>query len=174
MLNHSEFYKIIETKIGKLCILWQYENKRTRIIQIILPGFSLKSLKSNHPKIQNKTNGIIDALASKINRYIQGKTAKFKFNKLQLQKLGNFQKKVLMLTAKIPYGSVSTYGAIAKKLGIKRGGAQAVGQALAKNPFPIIIPCHRVIKSDGTSGGFGGNTNLKKRLLAIEGIILKS
>ncbi len=81
-----------------------------------------------------------------------------------------------MLTAKIPYGSVSTYGAIAKKLGIKRGGAQAVGQALAKNPFPIIIPCHRVIKSDGTPGGFGGSgsTNLKKRLLAIEGIILKS
>ena len=50
------------------------------------------------------------------------------------------------------------------------GGARAVGMALASNPFPLVIPCHRVIRTDGSLGGFGGGLKMKKKLLGIEGV----
>jgi len=69
---------------------------------------------------------------------------------------------------------VNTYGEIAKKIG-HPGAARAVGTALAKNPLPLIVPCHRVIRSKGELGGFSaGDTNLKRRLLGKEGIIFDS
>jgi len=68
-------------------------------------------------------------------------------------------------------GYVSTYSRIAKSIGVPKG-ARAVGNALANNPFPLIIPCHRVIRSDGRLGGFGGGLEMKKKLLENEGIFL--
>lgn len=70
---------------------------------------------------------------------------------------------------RIPRGRVSTYGRIAMKL-THPGAARAVGTALAKNPFPLIIPCHRAVKSDGKLGGYAGGLDMKKRLLEMEGI----
>src|SRR3989339_1442886 len=78
-----------------------------------------------------------------------------------------FQTKVWKSTKKIPYGETRPYFWIAKKIG-KSGSARAVGNALGKNPCPIVIPCHRVIKSDGTPGGFSGGRNWKKKLLHLE------
>lgn len=72
----------------------------------------------------------------------------------------------------IPYGVVYSYGEVAEMLGDKRK-ARAVGQALRKNPFPIIIPCHRVIKGDRTLGGYTGGLRLKRWLLQNEGIEIK-
>ena len=69
----------------------------------------------------------------------------------------------------IPKGKVSTYGRLAEKSGASKG-ARAVGNALATNPYPLIIPCHRVIRSDGSLGGFGGGLKMKKELLLMEGI----
>jgi methylated-DNA-[protein]-cysteine S-methyltransferase len=65
---------------------------------------------------------------------------------------------------------VSTYQRIAKYLGNAKG-ARAVGSALAGNPFPIIIPCHRAIRSDGTLGGYQGGLEMKRRLLEMEGVM---
>ena len=69
----------------------------------------------------------------------------------------------------IPRGRVSTYKLIANHIGYPTG-ARAVGTALATNPFPIIIPCHRAIRADGTLGGFQGGLNMKRALLEMEGI----
>jgi methylated-DNA-[protein]-cysteine S-methyltransferase len=66
---------------------------------------------------------------------------------------------------------VSTYGRIAAHLGIP-GGARAVGNALATNPFPIVIPCHRAIRSDGTLGGYQGGLAMKRALLEQEGVTI--
>ena len=73
-------------------------------------------------------------------------------------------------TGKIPYGKARTYSWIAERIGKAKAG-RAVGNALAKNPFPIIIPCHRVIKKDGRLGGFTSpaGIQLKKELLHLEG-----
>ncbi|MCU0582772.1 MAG: methylated-DNA--[protein]-cysteine S-methyltransferase [Syntrophales bacterium] len=62
-----------------------------------------------------------------------------------------------------------SYGGVASKTGAP-GGARAAGQGCAKNPFPILFPCHRVIRSDGSLGGFGGGLKLKRALLEMEGI----
>ncbi len=93
----------------------------------------------------------------------------FPLNNIALERLYDFQKKVLLLERQIPYGQVSTYGKLAHKLG-HPGAARAVGTALARNPFPIIIPCHRTIRSDGSLGGFGGGLKLKRQLLELEGV----
>jgi methylated-DNA-[protein]-cysteine S-methyltransferase len=81
--------------------------------------------------------------------------------------LPRFTRSVLELTAKIPYGEVRSYEWVAGELG-KPKAARAVGNALARNPVPILIPCHRVVRSDGTIGGFALGSDWKKKLLALE------
>ena len=88
----------------------------------------------------------------------------------------DFQKRVYALTKKVPKGKVTTYSAIAKKL---KSSPRAVGQALRVNPFAPAVPCHRVIKSDGSIGGFGGKTTGKKiqkkiAMLREEGVKIKN
>ena len=80
-------------------------------------------------------------------------------------------RKVYLLTSQIPKGRVSTYGAVARALKAK-GAARAVGQMLKRNPTPIVVPCHRVVKSDGCMGGYGGLLGIPKkvRLLRSEGV----
>lgn len=80
-----------------------------------------------------------------------------------------FQRQVLEFVHKIPYGQVYTYGEIAQALGQPRA-TRAVGQALGNNPIPLIIPCHRVVAAGGKLGGFAAGTNLKRRLLELEGV----
>ncbi len=78
----------------------------------------------------------------------------------------SFQKAVWDETCKIPHGHLATYGAIAKRIGC--GSARAVGQALKKNPLPIIIPCHRVVGANGNLTGFSSGIEIKKRLIEFE------
>ena len=77
------------------------------------------------------------------------------------------QKQVLQITALIPYGRVRTYRDIAVDLG-KPAAARFVGNALAANPWPLLVPCHRVIRSSGAPGGFGGGTDMKASLIRHE------
>lgn len=83
-----------------------------------------------------------------------------------------FQSKVYKEVAKIPKGKVRSYKYIACKIG-EPGACRAVANALKANPFLIKIPCHRVIKSDGTIGGFSRGVKMKKRLLKQEGLTIK-
>jgi len=85
---------------------------------------------------------------------------------LDLSGLTEFQKVVLKFVATIPPGETMTYGEIAKRLGRPKA-ARAVGMALGKNPFPLIIPCHRVVGSKGF-GGYSSGVDLKRRLLDVE------
>ncbi|MGI0091701.1 MAG: MGMT family protein [Nitrososphaerales archaeon] len=83
----------------------------------------------------------------------------------------DFAKMVYGLTSQIPKGRVSTYGAIASAMNV-HGASRAVGQILKANPKPIVVPCHRVIKSDGSIGGYGGalGSGKKIKLLRSEGL----
>lgn len=83
-----------------------------------------------------------------------------------------FSEKVLDLTRRIPKGKVTTYGEIAKAL--KSKGYRAVGQALRKNERPVVIPCHRVVNSDGGLGGYSGGLEKKILLLKREGVEIKN
>ncbi|MBS0527078.1 MAG: methylated-DNA--[protein]-cysteine S-methyltransferase [Proteobacteria bacterium] len=83
----------------------------------------------------------------------------------------DFQKSVWKMMREIPYGRTATYGGIAMALD---SGPRAVGMACGRNPIPIIVPCHRVLGSGGTEGGFSGGRGLptKRKLLALEGVVL--
>jgi len=90
------------------------------------------------------------------------------------KKLTKFQWKVLNVTVKIPLGTTRSYKWVAQKVGSPRA-VRAVGQALRRNPYPVIIPCHRVIKEDGSLGGYaGGSGERKAKLLGLEREILKN
>jgi O-6-methylguanine DNA methyltransferase len=84
-----------------------------------------------------------------------------------LMGLTNFQKKVLKVTSCIPLGQVRSYQWVAKRIGSPKA-VRAVGSALKKNPYPVIIPCHRVIHSDGSLGGYVKGKELKMKLLLLE------
>jgi methylated-DNA-[protein]-cysteine S-methyltransferase len=77
---------------------------------------------------------------------------------------------VLQATARIPYGSVSSYKLMAGEAGSPRG-SRAAGNALGSNPLPIIVPCHRVLQADGQLGGYTGGVERKRQLLSVEGVL---
>ncbi|MFJ5043718.1 methylated-DNA--[protein]-cysteine S-methyltransferase [Streptomyces sp. NPDC088719] len=74
------------------------------------------------------------------------------------------------LASGVPYGTVVGYGDLAARVG-RPEGAQAVGAAMGANPLPVVVPCHRVVESDGGLGGFGGGLETKRQLLALEGVL---
>ncbi|MEU3659070.1 methylated-DNA--[protein]-cysteine S-methyltransferase [Streptomyces sp. NPDC032940] len=85
--------------------------------------------------------------------------------------ISGFNRQVLReLASGVPYGSVVGYGDLAGRVG-QPGAAQAVGMAMGANPLPVVVPCHRVVESDGGIGGFGGGVDTKRRLLALEGVL---
>jgi methylated-DNA-[protein]-cysteine S-methyltransferase len=106
-----------------------------------------------------------------LDRYLRGQRVDFD-TEVDLSMEREFTRRVLVELRNIPYGHVTSYGRLAKRLGY-RNAARAVGQALARNPIPIIIPCHRVIREDSSIGGFSLGLKIKKRLLALEGIAVK-
>ncbi len=99
-------------------------------------------------------------------RYSMGEKVDFLKYKPDLSNLTEFEQAVLFETRKIPYGTTISYSDLADRIG-SHGGAQAVGQALSKNPYPIVIPCHRVVAKTGI-GGYSGGVGLKRRLLDLE------
>ena len=94
-----------------------------------------------------------------LNDYLEGRREAFTV-KMDLQDINDFQQRVLQATCRIPFGSVLTYGDIARQMG-QPGAARAVGRALGANPLPIIIPCHRVIGLDHSLHGYLGGLDRK-------------
>ncbi len=85
--------------------------------------------------------------------------------------ISGFNREVLReLASGVPYGSVVGYGDLAGRVG-QPGAAQAVGAAMGANPLPVVVPCHRVVGSDGGIGGFGGGVETKRQLLTLEGVL---
>jgi methylated-DNA-[protein]-cysteine S-methyltransferase len=110
--------------------------------------------------------GVADVAARQLNEYFARIRRSFSVP-FDLRGSSAFMKRVYKVTQKIPYGQVRHYGWIADQMK-EPYSARAVGRAMALNPVPIIIPCHRVVASDGTLGGFGGGLSLKRWLLAHE------
>ncbi len=117
----------------------------------------------------HKTSGIKKQLAE----YFNGKRDSFDAD-LDIDYLTPFKLKALKTATRIPFGSVITYGELARKAGSPKA-ARAAGQAMATNPIPIVIPCHRIVGSDGHLTGYSGGDGIeiKKRLLRFEGVPIK-
>ncbi len=105
-------------------------------------------------------------LMQRLKVYFSGHRTTFP-DKLDLSRATHFQREVWETTRLIPYGETRSYLWVAEQIKRPRA-AQAVGQALGRNPLPIIIPCHRVVASDGRLGGFSGGVEMKRYLLQLE------
>ena len=105
-------------------------------------------------------------LPHRLSRYLEGEPVDFP-DKLDLSETTRFQQDVWQAVRTIPYGETRSYGWVAGKLGSPKA-ARGVGQALARNTLPIVVPCHRVIGSNGSLVGFGGGVEIKEFLLRLE------
>jgi len=110
-----------------------------------------------------------ESLIKKVKEYFSGKKVDFTDCKLNLNNYTNFQKKVLQIVKEIPYGEIRSYKEAAGAAGYPRAH-RAVGNTMRNNSLPLIIPCHRVIKSDGSLGGFSGKEGiaLKRKMIDLE------
>jgi methylated-DNA-[protein]-cysteine S-methyltransferase len=122
------------------------------------------------PRIVEASPAALDPLRRELEEYFSGRRNNFEAA-LDWSLIGPFATRVLRATAAIPYGNYSTYSEIAARAGSPQG-SRAAGNALGSNPIPIIIPCHRVLRSGGALGGYGGGLDRKRHLLALEGALL--
>jgi methylated-DNA-[protein]-cysteine S-methyltransferase len=110
----------------------------------------------------------LDEARRELDEYFAGRRRNFELP-LDWQLSHGFTRRVLRATARIPYGGVSSYGAIAAAAGSPRG-SRAAGNALGANPLPIVVPCHRVLRTGGALGGYTGGVERKRVLLDIESV----
>jgi methylated-DNA-[protein]-cysteine S-methyltransferase len=113
----------------------------------------------------------LDPVRRQLDEYFEGRRQRFDARIDWTLAGRGFSRKVLKATARIPYGSVSTYGEMAKRAGSPRA-ARAAGNALHDNPVPIVVPCHRVVPSSGGIGKYGGSEWRKEWLLRLEGALM--
>jgi methylated-DNA-[protein]-cysteine S-methyltransferase len=154
-LNYFQF----PVSFGTVFIFWDKQGLLTRIE--LLPGACPHAQSLLVPLI------LAEAVQSLKNYFYTGlPVGSVPWNLLNVEGLSEFQMQVYALACQIPHGETRTYGWIARSLG-KPSASRAVGQALKKNPFPILIPCHRVVSAYGV-GGFQGDTDESLRLPQIK------
>ena len=129
------------------------------LLTLTLP---LQSSRNTQHQPPHRFTGIIERLQA----YFSGSKIAFP-DKLDLSSATPFQSRVWSVTRLIPYGETKSYRWVAEQMG-QPAAVRAVGQALARNPLPVIIPCHRVIASDGKLGGYSGGLEMKQKLLRLE------
>lgn len=108
----------------------------------------------------------LDPVARELDEYFAGTRTRFDLA-IDWRLVTPFARRVLRAAVAIPYGSVATYGQVAASAG-SPGGSRAAGNALGSNPFPIVVPCHRVVRSGGALGGYTGGLHRKELLLTLE------
>lgn len=166
-------YCFTNVRFGLLTVVWSVFDTQPKVFRVLLPKPGVPTEKRFFrlfPYATAASCSEIDSVIDDIRAFLDGENISFSLDTVHLALCSEFQQKVLRAEHKIPRGRVSSYKRIAKHLGMSKA-ARAVGNALANNPFPIIIPCHRTIHSDGTIGGFGGGVKMKKALLKMEGIL---
>ena len=152
-----------DTPVGKFGVLATEAGVRA----VLLP--SSKRRRPAPGGAEPAAEAVADHAATQLREYLAGDRREFDFP-LDWSLAGDGQRAVLETLRDIaPYGHVVTYGELARRSGCP-GGARAVGQAMARNPLPIVVPCHRVVAAGGL-GGYGGGLPLKRLLLALEGAI---
>jgi methylated-DNA-[protein]-cysteine S-methyltransferase len=163
-------YTLFETGIGVCGVAWSGYG----VTHFQLPGSSRAATEA---RIQRRSGGVADeppaevaVLIADVQRYCAGEAVDFSAVAVDLSSLSDFQRKLYQSLRAVGWGHTTTYGDLARALGCP--DARDVGQAMGKNPVPVIIPCHRVLAAGGKMGGFSapGGTATKEKLLALEGV----
>jgi len=161
---------LFETRAGPVRLRW---NDRG-LTAIEMPELPQRELRAQLAK-QNGTGAppFVEDAARLLKRHLAGEAQDLSALPLDLSVLAPFQRAVYQKIRELPPGRTATYGEVAAMLG-KPGASRAVGQALGRNPFLVVVPCHRVLAANGAAGGFSapGGVVAKQRLLALEGVTI--
>jgi methylated-DNA-[protein]-cysteine S-methyltransferase len=164
-------YRLFDTAIGPCGVAWSPHG----VIRLQLPEADRRAterrLAANAAPTSQAAPAEINQLIANVQGYMTGCRVDFAAVAIDLTDLEPFELKVYEAARLIPWGQTVSYGELARQTG-SPGAARAVGQALSRNPVPIIIPCHRVLAKGHRAGGFSahGGTFTKERLLALEGV----
>jgi methylated-DNA-[protein]-cysteine S-methyltransferase len=151
-------YRYMESPVGRLLVAGDETGLR-------YIGFSTGKDPLQPESAWKEDGNALREAIRQLHAYFEGELKAFS---LELAPRGTpFQLRVLSALQEIPYGQIISYGELARRID-KPSASRAVGAANARNPLPIVIPCHRVIGSDGSLTGFGGGLDVKKALLALE------
>lgn len=165
-------YELVTSPLGNIGIVWVQKDSLPCIVRIFIPGEDMamvEIISRSFPNAVRQSNDTIEKICRQVRGFMEGDKVDFSLEYLDMSNCYEFKRKVLLETGRIPRGMVISYGRLTDKILVPRG-ARAVGSALAGSPFPIIIPCHRVIRSNGEPGGFGGGLKMKRTLLEMEGV----
>lgn len=116
-----------------------------------------------------KAPGKVAPVARELEEYFAGRRRKFDV-RVDWALVGPYARKILKATAAIPFGKISTYREVARKAG-NPAASRAAGNALGSNPIPVVVPCHRVLRTSGGLGGYAGGLEVKELLLRLEGVL---
>jgi len=173
--THASFFSLRATPFGPMAAVWSPGGGAPRVRRIVLskPGSPAgRVVAESFPEAAASSCAEIDGLMDRMEGFLNGEDVRFSLDAVFIDLCSPFQQGVLRAEHAIPRGRVSTYRLIARHLGHPKA-ARAVGTALATNPFPIVVPCHRAIRSDGHLGGYQGGTEMKRTLLAMEGVAFR-
>lgn len=132
----------------------------------VLIGIYLPNAAPRHAGRADSAPPVLKETVTQLEEYFAGERTEFDVP-MELDGT-DFQRSVWQELSRIPYGETISYGELARRVG-RPNGPRAVGQANGRNPIPIIVPCHRVLASNGI-GGYGGGLKVKRALLAVEGV----
>jgi methylated-DNA-[protein]-cysteine S-methyltransferase len=165
LLYMDTYYTIIDLPIGPVLLVGR--NGALRRLEL---GFeSREAALEEAPFGALESSEAFGPLPDMLHRYMAGEVIDFSSVEVEFGPVGSFVERVLRETMNIPFGKLVSYSALATIAG-SPGAARAVGNAMSRNPIPIVVPCHRVVHSDGTIGGYTGGLDMKRHLLALEGI----
>lgn len=169
-------YCLFDTAFGEVGLAWSTDG----VTRLQLPESSRSSTERRMrgrsvSTVEGHPPPPIERAIDDVQRYMAGERIDFADIALDLTSVGPFHCSIYKALRRIGWGETTTYGALARQAG-DPGAARAVGQAMGRNPVPVIIPCHRVLASGGKAGGFSafGGADTKQRLLALEGVRLGS
>jgi methylated-DNA-[protein]-cysteine S-methyltransferase len=165
-------YVVLPSAFGTFSIVWRETEGDPKVYRIFLSNQQASSedlVQTTFAGATHLSHPAITNLGEHIQSFLEGQVTRFDLHLMALEVCSEFQRRVLLAEYEIPRGWISTYGRIGRHLGVENG-ARAVGKALARNPFPIVIPCHRAIRSNGELGGYQGGLEMKRTLLEIEGV----
>ncbi len=161
------YLSVLETRLGPIGVAFRERG----IVSLQLPRSTeeqaWRELQKQFPDGVRRAD-VPEAIKHELCAYAEGRCKEFDLP-VDLSSMRPFQRAVLTAITKIPFGETRSYGWVARAIG-KPGAARAVGQALHTNPIPIILPCHRIVASDGSLGGYGGGLPMKIKLLRLEGV----
>ncbi|ACP22545.1 methylated-DNA-[protein]-cysteine S-methyltransferase protein (plasmid) [Sinorhizobium fredii NGR234] len=169
----AHHYLIFETAAGFCGIAWSARGITRFQLPTRSPEATERLLLRRVPGAEpHPAPPAVAEAVAEVRRYFEGQEADFSGFELDLEEQDAFFREIYAAARKIPWGHTTTYGTLAKELGAGPETARDVGQAMAKNPVALIIPCHRVLAAGGKVGGFSapGGASTKLRMLELEGV----